>query len=401
MSKPKFEVFLGTYNAAPWITGVIKSLEQQTCDPFTVNIIDNGSSDGTIQIIEELFSKFKMRNDYKLIKNSVNIGPMSTFLDRLDIFNHEWIFMVHQDDFYHPNHFETLIEGISNASESTSIVFTAMKRIDENNKEIFSTPTLSSQISDFDRLKNVLLTLQINPINYPACALRKSALSSTQTTRHTTAFNDTEMLLRLMCVSDVKYIPQETMHYRIHTGNASVITKTFANSYAVFVGLIEFFHSNEFEKLVLSELTETKSSQFFQALNTALEIRIVEVEFRNLVRGIIAERMIRILGYEHKGASDFLLEAQNLLGLISEAKVIKNLASNRNYQIEKLDNSGKSSDEFSAHPSPILFPAETYLVSSINKLNLRTRELIYNGILRSPFSYFTKRPFAKVWRKTK
>jgi hypothetical protein len=111
--------------------------------------------------------------------------------------------------------------------------------------------------------------------------------------------------------------------------------------------------------------------------------------------------MIRILGYEHKGASDFLLEAQNLLGLINEAKVVKNLASNRNYQIEKLDNSGKSSDEFSAHPSPILFPAETYLVSSINKLNLRTRELIYNGILRSPFSYFTKRPFAKVWRKTK
>jgi glycosyltransferase involved in cell wall biosynthesis len=55
MSKPKFEVFLGTYNAAPWITGVIKSLEQQTCDPFTVNIIDNGSTDGTIQIIEELF----------------------------------------------------------------------------------------------------------------------------------------------------------------------------------------------------------------------------------------------------------------------------------------------------------------------------------------------------------
>ena len=57
MSKELFEVFLGTYNAEPWIEQVISSLEAQDCAPFKVKIIDNASTDNTIALIEEIFSK--------------------------------------------------------------------------------------------------------------------------------------------------------------------------------------------------------------------------------------------------------------------------------------------------------------------------------------------------------
>ncbi len=171
MEKKLFEVFLGTYNAAPWIEQVIHSLESQDCGPFTVNIIDNASSDETVAKIENIFANFQMRNEYRLVKNKKNIGPISTFLDQLELFQAEWIFMVHQDDYYHPDHFSTLISEIEKSPESVGLVFTAMKRIDQNNIEIFNPPTLSSKISDSNRFENFLLALQINPVNFPSCAL--------------------------------------------------------------------------------------------------------------------------------------------------------------------------------------------------------------------------------------
>ena len=108
MSKELFEVFLGTFNAEPWIEQVISSLEAQDCAPFKVKIIDNASTDNTIALIEEIFSKSVLKNEYTLLKNKRNIGAISSFLDRLDQFDSEWIVMIHQDDIYHPDHIKTL-----------------------------------------------------------------------------------------------------------------------------------------------------------------------------------------------------------------------------------------------------------------------------------------------------
>ena len=108
MDKELFEVFLGTYNAEPWIEKAINSLEAQSCDPFNVKIIDNASEDNTIALIEDIFSINTFKNNYTLLKNHKNIGPISSFLDRLDQFNCDWIVMIHQDDIYHPDHISTL-----------------------------------------------------------------------------------------------------------------------------------------------------------------------------------------------------------------------------------------------------------------------------------------------------
>ena len=100
MSKDLFEVFLGTFNAEPWIEQVISSLEAQDYAPFKVKIIDNASTDNTIALIEEIFSKSVLKNEYTLLKNKRNIGAISSFLDRLDQFYCDWIVMIHQDDIY-------------------------------------------------------------------------------------------------------------------------------------------------------------------------------------------------------------------------------------------------------------------------------------------------------------
>ena len=91
MSKELFEVFLGTYNAEPWIEQVISSLEAQDHPAFRVRIFDNDSSDNTVEMISNILSKNTLKNEYTLFKNDQNIGAISSFLDRLDQFDCDWI----------------------------------------------------------------------------------------------------------------------------------------------------------------------------------------------------------------------------------------------------------------------------------------------------------------------
>ncbi len=51
MGQKLFEVFLGTFNAEPWIRDIISDLENQDIEPFDVKIIDNQSTDQTINVL--------------------------------------------------------------------------------------------------------------------------------------------------------------------------------------------------------------------------------------------------------------------------------------------------------------------------------------------------------------
>jgi glycosyltransferase involved in cell wall biosynthesis len=335
MVKNLFEVFLGTYNAEPWIERAIHALESQDAEPFTVKIIDNASTDGTIKILEKIFNDYKLRNKYVLIKNSKNIGAISTFLDQLHLFDSEWILMVHQDDYYHANHVSTLANQLKAVSESTSCVFTAMERINAGSEEILTPPTLSSQLSD-DRLENFMLSLQISPVNFPACALRISDLKKVDTTRHTTAFNDTELLLRLMCISDFKYLPVETMHYRIYQGNSASTTSIKSNERAVFVGMNEIFHSDEFKTLLNSIDSKVQYEKLVKAIDQAINIRFTSTDLKNLMRNIAAETLIRQKKYQISPISNFLFESLKSLNLENEASIVSNLMIRSNANVEEM-----------------------------------------------------------------
>lgn len=398
MSEKLFEVFLGTYNAEPWIASVIHALESQDSEPFSVKIIDNASTDNTTQIIEKLFSEFTFKNKYELIKNESNIGPISSFLDRLEVFESEWIVMIHQDDYYHPNHISTLINGIKGADSEVGVVFTAMQRMNNLDEESLSIPSLSKLTSEKNRIENFLLTLQISPINYPATALKKSILSKVTTSRHTTAFNDVELLLRMMCLADVKYVAKETMHYRVYPGNASSITSTNANDLAIMIGLVELFHSMEFQVMLNQISVENKWTSLIDAIESCLEIRIKDLMTKKVAKLLLAESLIRNLGYSQKHLVEFLVAAQLDLGLTYESINAKNLATKSTFKtINKSKNDAIKPNyvdsNFVTKPH-----GSNYFFGLFNKLPLSVREKGFNIAFKSPLFFLVKRPFVKVWR---
>ncbi len=395
-SDVSFEVFLGTYNASPWIHKTLVALENQSYKSFKVTIIDNASSDNTVELIKNFSKTNKLKNNYRLIQNSINIGPISTFMDRLNIFDTDWIFMVHQDDFYHQNHIEELVKAIKNSGTETGLVFSAMKRMDSDGNELASTPTIASKISSTNRLENFQLALQINPVNFPSCALRKSLISNLNTTRHTSAFNDTELILKLMCISDIKYLPIETVHYRLHRGNAHAITNTDSNDFATLIGLNELFHSNEFKKLMQEYSEKIDFVELTRAINLSLEIRIADKITRNLARGLIAESLIRIFGYERTGIVPLILSAHDALNLDKEQTIIKNLSFDSKFVSSDL----KSEEDVTALESEIVQQvnkSKSLLTSTFNSIPLQLRERFFNQVFTSPIAKILNRPFVKAW----
>jgi glycosyltransferase involved in cell wall biosynthesis len=398
MSEKLFEVFLGTYNAEPWIENVIHSLENQDTEPFSVKIIDNASTDRTVEIVEYIFENYKLKNSYELIRNDANIGAISSFLDRLELFEAEWIFMVHQDDYYHPDHFSTLISEIQHANKEVSVIFTAMQRMDAHDAETISIPTLSSLVSPTNRVENFLLTLQLSPINFPACALRKSVLRETSTAKHTTAFNDVELLLRMMCKNDVKYIPKETMHYRVFPGNAASITSTTANDVAVSVGLIELFHSTECQEILQVIKNNNEQNRLIKSINSAVNIRISNQGIQNQTKVVIGESLIRFFGYSDTEIKDFLVETLNNMGLNREAKTIKNLHSQSSFKRIAKSKQTDSLPNFVNVKQGLSLDKPNKIISKFNSLSLKRRENMFDQIFTNPFFTLVKRPFVKVWR---
>ena len=68
-------IVMPTYNAVKYIQGAVESVLRQTYTDWELLIVDDGSTDGTEQLIQNLI---KMDERVKLVKNKENIGVAET-----------------------------------------------------------------------------------------------------------------------------------------------------------------------------------------------------------------------------------------------------------------------------------------------------------------------------------
>lgn len=115
----KISVALATYNGATYLADQLKSLANQDHLPFELVIGDDGSSDNTIEIIEDFLkvAPFKVR----LIKNPVNLGYGLNFLNIAKNCSSDWVAFCDQDDVWLPNKLRLAAESVSK-NPSVSLV---------------------------------------------------------------------------------------------------------------------------------------------------------------------------------------------------------------------------------------------------------------------------------------
>lgn len=104
------DIVMATFNGEKYIRNQILSLMAQTYDDWNLIVRDDGSSDGTLNILES-FAKSDARINIVKENSGQRLGPGKNFLDLLKYSNAEYVMFCDQDDFWFEKKIEILINS--------------------------------------------------------------------------------------------------------------------------------------------------------------------------------------------------------------------------------------------------------------------------------------------------
>ncbi|QXU41033.1 glycosyltransferase [Pedobacter sp. D749] len=112
MKNPKITVFMAAYNVAAFISESISSILNQTFNDFELLIVNDGSTDATVSIVEK-FNDSRIR----LIHNDGNKGLPITRNRLLALARGEYIAVLDSDDIAYPDRLQAQLEFLNEHSE--------------------------------------------------------------------------------------------------------------------------------------------------------------------------------------------------------------------------------------------------------------------------------------------
>ncbi|MEG6570381.1 glycosyltransferase [Thermoanaerobacterium thermosaccharolyticum] len=104
-------IIILTYNQIDYTKMCIESIRKYTKTPYEIIVVDNGSSDGTIEYLES-------QNDIKLIKNRENRGFAAGCNQGISIAEGEYIILLNNDTIVTENWLSNLLYCLNNANNA-------------------------------------------------------------------------------------------------------------------------------------------------------------------------------------------------------------------------------------------------------------------------------------------
>ena len=93
-------VALALYNGEKFIEKQLDTLRLQTVKPNQVVLCDDGSSDNTVNIVNEYIKKYSLGDSWKVCKNPQNLGYAKNFYHAMDLCDGDLIYLCDQDDIW-------------------------------------------------------------------------------------------------------------------------------------------------------------------------------------------------------------------------------------------------------------------------------------------------------------
>jgi glycosyltransferase involved in cell wall biosynthesis len=131
---PLISVVIPAYNTKDVIERTLKSVEAQTYQNYQMIIIDDGSTDGTSQLLDE----YERYNDKCIVHHQTNCGVSVARNKGIECATGEFICFLDSDDTYSPTFFEKMLSR--QQQTHANIVYCGFYRVRKNNilKEQFN-----------------------------------------------------------------------------------------------------------------------------------------------------------------------------------------------------------------------------------------------------------------------
>ncbi len=137
-----------TYNSAKYIAETVKSVQSQTYSNWEMLIVDDCSSDNTLQIVKDICQIDNRVKHFKLDKNS---GPGLARNKGIENAKGDYMTFLDADDIWFPTFIENSIRTIKETN--IPFVFSSYKRSDEDLNFVYSDFIVPHKVNYLDILK--------------------------------------------------------------------------------------------------------------------------------------------------------------------------------------------------------------------------------------------------------
>lgn len=220
-TQPLVTILTLNYNHKKYCIDTLESIRLQSYTNFELIIIDNGSSDGSVDLIR------KWKDGYPelsiaFITNKDNIGISKAINQGIKLAAGQYIAMVACDDLLSPLKIETQINAFAKDAKDIGMVYSDANVIDSKG-DTQSYSWFDKLDHSYDDKKDLFISLLQRNFILPAATLvKKSVFEQIGGFDETLSFEDYDMNLRIVENFNVAYSNYKSASYRRHDSNASL-----------------------------------------------------------------------------------------------------------------------------------------------------------------------------------
>lgn len=271
---PQFTCIIPTFNSAFTILQTVDSLLHQSVEDISVIVLNNGSTDGTLEILEKISDPRLTVISYEHL-NSLGESLNRCFNER--IISSNFFSICHSDDIYSEDFVHNAIHYMKTIKYPT-ILFCLARQIDQDGiavkNQYFSIKNYLNIL--FPRYSGFYGALRIatwNTLFAPSAIFRRADLHlfigfSESLTLYTDVFFWSNWLLSGY---RIQVINQHLLYYRIHGNQQSSWARKWSNQYS---------EISIFKRLMSERITFSRSFLFSLCLNIHKSLRLLAAVIR-------------------------------------------------------------------------------------------------------------------------
>lgn len=205
IKSPTVAILMPVYNGAKYLNESMNSIICQTFSDFIFIIIDDGSTDNSVNIIKSYNDK-----RIKLLVNEKNIGISNSLNRGIEAADTKYIARMDQDDISLPNRIAEQVNFME-AHPKVGVCGTWMTAFNEKGQEVLKKrPVKNDDI-------NAMLLFH-NPMAHPTVMIRKEVLDKNNL-RYDPLFDgleDYDLWEKVSRVTKMENMPKTLLRYRLH-----------------------------------------------------------------------------------------------------------------------------------------------------------------------------------------
>ncbi len=259
MDKIKVSVIVPVYNSSQYIGETLDSIVNQDFDNYEIIVIDDGSSDDSLEIVND---KLNAANIPNTIIHQENQGVSAARNKGIEVSNGDYLVFVDADDYIAPNHLSQLYNGKTDFS-----LIQLIKKDGDTTSRPHSYPQDIISAKEFIEME---LKMQI-PFNFVQLMYKTDIIKSNSIKFSSNYIygEDTQFALIALSYGDKIAISNEATYYYVQHSQSAIRTSQFKRFEVVgmFEELASFYKRQGYEDLSQLIITSRIPKAIFGNMN--------------------------------------------------------------------------------------------------------------------------------------